>query len=385
MEPIKVVLFTNIISPYRIPLFNQLSQGSGFHFKVVALAENEANRKWQIMREQIQFDYQVLPGWHYFIWRRELSIHLNIGLGHVLYTYNPDIIISSGYNNLAYWQAFFYAKIFRKSFILCNESTLLSTHYISGFIGMLKKFIIRHTNAYIAFGEKSREYLEILGAKRDRIYTGIDTVNMEFFRNRSCNYRKNTDFISERKLFPKLLLLFVGQLIPRKGVIQVLRALSYLCDSEIGLIIVGSGHQERELKKFCQEEKLQNIYFEGFHQQEELPRYYALADIFILPSFEEVWGLVVNEALAEALASGLYVLCSKYAGAAYDLIKEGWNGEIFDPNNIGELVMLIKRTKEQIEEIRKRREAISKHACKEFSIERSVQAFLEAIEAAQHT
>lgn len=73
-------------------------------------------------------------------------------------------------------------------------------------------------------------------------------------------------------------------------------------------------------------------------QQEELIKYYALSDIFILPSFEEVWGLVINE----ALASGLYVLSSKYAGASYDLIKEGWNGEIFNPKNIEEIIGLIK-------------------------------------------
>jgi len=69
-----------------------------------------------------------------------------------------------------------------------------------------------------------------------------------------------------------------------------------------------------------------------------LVKYYALADILVLPSFEEVWGLVVNE----ALASGLYVLSSKFAGASYDLIKEGWNGKVFDPHNIDEIIELIK-------------------------------------------
>jgi len=86
---------------------------------------------------------------------------------------------------------------------------------------------------------------------------------------------------------------------------------------------------------------------------------------------------VVNE----ALASGLYALCSNYAGAAYDLIKEGWNGILFDPHSIEELVILIRKAKEKIEDIRARREAISEHACSEFSIERSAKAFLNAAEA----
>ncbi len=81
----------------------------------------------------------------------------------------------------------------------------------------------------------------------------------------------------------------------------------------------------------------------------------------------------------EALASGLYVLSSKYAGVSYDLIKEGWNGKIFDSNNIEEIVNLIKQAIENIEDIRKRRDNISQYACREFSIENSAGEFIKAI------
>ena len=172
-------------------------------------------------------------------------------------------------------------------------------------------------------------------------------------------------------------MLYVGQLISRKGIFQLLKALNELHDPHVGLLIVGSGPQGKELKNFCQDQKLENVYFEEFQQQEALLRFYALADVLILPSFKEAWGLVVNE----ALASGIYVLCSNYAGAAYDLIKEGWNGMLFDPHNTEELVILVQKVKEQIEDIRARREAISEHACHEFSIERSAKAFSNTVEA----
>ena len=400
----KVVLLTNMLSPYRIPLFNCLLQDNDFDFKVVALAENEGNRQWRLMKELIEFDYQIMPGWHAFIWRWELPLHLNWGVIRALRRCKADIIITSGYDSLAYWQALFYAKFFRKPFILCNESTLSSTTYTAGVIGFLKRFIVRRADAYVAFGKKSREYLEAFGAKKDKIFTGIDTVDMDFFRRGLSSVRAMPDFNLEREHFPKLLLLFVGQLIPRKGLLMALKALAQLHDSEIGLLVVGSGPQEEDLKQFCQHEEmnypaasgrgikrhceqnaprggesnpegLKKVYFEGFQQQDALLKYYALADVLILPSFEEVWGLVVNE----ALASGLYVLCSNRAGAAYDLIKEGWNGALFDPHNVEELAMLIRETKGRIEEIRTRREGISHHACREFSIERSAKAFLDAI------
>jgi len=375
----KAVLLTNIISPYRIPLFNYVTFHADFDFRVIALAENEANREWHIMRKLISFDYQILPGWHGFIWRWELPIHLNWGVVRALRKYQADIIITSGYDSPAYWQALFYAKLFKKPFILCNESTLLSTTYTKGLIGFLKRFIVRQADAYIAFGKKSREYLEAFGAKKDKIFTGINTVDMEFFRHQVREFRRMSTFNSERGHFPKLLLLYVGRLTPRKGVSQILEALTQLRDPDIGLLIVGSGSQKKELMQFCQKHNLQNIYFQGFQQQKVLPRYYALADVLVFPSSYDVWGLVVNE----ALASGLYVLCSNRAGAAYDLIQKGWNGVLFDPYNVEQLAKLIQETKSHIEEIRARREAISKHACHEFSIERSAQAFIEAIKSVQ--
>ena len=371
------MLITNIISPYRIPLFNSIAGKGIINFKVVALAELEDNRNWEVKKDYIKFDYKILPGWHSFIWgkKREVAIHINKGITKILRRYNPDVVITSGYDSLAYWQAFLYCKIYRKKFILWNGTTLLSVGSIKGIRGLLKNIIIRGANRYIAYGTKAKEYLEYFGAKPNEIYIGSNTVDMEYFKSKVVEYTNKDNFISERKKYPKYLLLYVGQLIRRKGIIQVLKAFDNLSDSEVGLMIVGSGPQEKELKKFCEEKNLNNIFFEGFQQQEMLPKYYALADVFILPSFEEVWGLVVNE----ALASGLYVLSSKYAGASYDLIKEGWNGEIFNPYKLEEIVELIKRVKENIKNIRERREDISQHACREFSIERSAQEFIKAI------
>jgi len=376
---LKVVLITNIISPYRIPLFNIISERGNFHFNVVALAEREKNRKWEIDKEKMRFDYQILPGWHWFIWgkKKDITIHLNRGVFKVLLEYKPDMIITSGYDDLAYWQGFLYCKIFKKKFILWNSTTLLSAGSIEGIRGRLKKIIIRGADKYIAYGTKAKEYLEYFGAESGKIYIGTNTVDMEYFRSRVEEYRNKDSFKNERKQYPKYLLLNVGQLIKRKGVLQVLKALECLKDTKVGLLIVGSGHEESNLKNFCKERKLKNVFFEGFLQQDKLVRYYALADIFVLSSFEEVWGLVVNE----ALASGLYVLSSKYAGASYDLIKEGWSGEIFEPYDIEEIVDLIERAKENIKDIKKRRDAISKHACKDFNIEKSADDFIKVIKS----
>ncbi len=377
MKKLKVLLITNIIPPYRIPLYKYIYQAEHFNLKLIALAESEANREWQIAKDQIKINYKVLPGIHKFIRSREITIHLNWGLWKAILRYKPDIVITSGYDTFAYWAAFLYCKIFKKKFILWNSTTLLSSKKTRGFKGHLKQIIIRGADRYITYGTKAAEYLIHMGASKEHVHVGINTVDMNLFRKKAKEFQEDENLRKKRSKYPKLLMLYVGQLINRKGIYQLLRTLNELRDPNVGLLIVGSGPQGGELKQFCQDQNLENVYFEGFQQQEALLRYYALADVLILPSFKEVWGLVVNE----ALASGIYVLCSNYAGAAYDLIKKGWNGILFDPHSIEELVILIQKAKEQVEDIRARREAISEHACNEFSIERSAKAFSNAVEA----
>jgi len=372
----RVLIGTNILSPYRVPLFNALAGQEELKVKVALLAETEANRQWRIEGSNAQFDYCVLPGKHCSL-ASELHVHLNWGLGRVIKQFKPDVLITGGYDNLAHWMTLFYVKILHKPLILWFESSLLSAKYTKGPLFAAKQFFVRQADAYVAFGTKAKECLLALGAKPEKVFMGINTVDMNWFRDRCRTIRAQHTFKQGRAGYPPVLLLYVGQLIPRKNVLTILAAMEHLHDPDIGLFIVGSGPQEAELKELCRHHELQNIYFEGFKQQLELPRYYALADILVLPSTREVWGLVVNE----ALANGLYVLCSNHAGAAYDLIKDGWNGRTFDPYNVGQLAELFHETKENIEEIRARREAISDHACREYSIERSAQAFLDAIRA----
>ncbi|MBA7514952.1 D-inositol-3-phosphate glycosyltransferase [subsurface metagenome] len=377
MKDFKVLIITNIISPYRIPLFNSISEKSIFNSKVLALAESEENRKWVVKKDDIKFDYEILPGWHFFIRSKEISIHLNRGIFKIFWKYNPEIVITSGYDSLVYWQAFLYCKIFKKKFIVWNGSNLLTTRSKSGIRGKLKHIIIKAANRYIAYGIKAKEYLEYFGANSKHIYISRNTVDMKYFRDKVFQYRNRINFKKERQRYPKYLLLYVGQLTKGKGIIRVLKLLNNLVDPDVGFIIVGSGPEEKKLKAYCTQNKLQNVIFEGFRQQDKLYKYYALADIFIFPSFYDIWGLVVNE----ALASGLYVLSSKYVGASYDLIKEGWNGEIFEPYDIEEVVNLFKRVKENIEDIRDRRDDISQYACREFNIEKSADDFIRAIKS----
>lgn len=373
----RVLIVTNILSPYRVPLFKALADQPGIDLRVALLAETEANRRWHVEKSNLGFECHVVPGLHWFLARKEFHVHLNWGVHRAIRRVRPDVLIVSGYDNVAYWLALVWSRMYRIPLILWFESSLLSAKHRRGIIAGAKRFFVRRANAYVAFGTKAAECLMALGANPKTVFTGINTVNMEWYRDRSAEARQEPSFPNLRSRYPAVMLLYVGQLIERKNLTGLLEALRKLDDPTIGLVLVGSGPMEPQLRALCQSQGICNVFFEGFKQQEELPQYYALADAFVLPSTTEVWGLVVNE----ALASGLYVLCSNRAGAAYDLIKEAWNGRTFDPYEVEQLADLIRETKDQIQEIRGRRDAISEHACREFGIERSARAFLDAIRA----
>ena len=140
----------------------------------------------------------------------------------------------------------------------------------------------------------------------------------------------------------QLRLITVSRLIKRKGIDHILKALAELRDEKISLLIVGTGSYEDYLKELCSKLKLNDIVnFYGYCPREELPKLYNGADIFILPSLAESFGLV----FAEAMACGLPIIGAKTGGIVDLVLKE--NGILVEPGGIDEI-------KEAIVEMRKK-------------------------------
>lgn len=139
----------------------------------------------------------------------------------------------------------------------------------------------------------------------------------------------------------KKILLFAGRLIDVKNIPLLLHAYKNLQD-QYYLIIVGDGEKKEELQNLCKKLKL-DVLFTGKQEGDDLYCWYKVADIFILPSYKEAFGAVVNE----ALLAGCLCIVSKNAGSS-SLIEEGINGYTFDPYSIEDLIKCIKKS-EQIQ------------------------------------
>lgn len=375
---VKVLLLTNILAPYRVPLFNilgQLLQRRGYLLKIVFLAEWEANRKWRVRKEELEVNYALLPGWHFFFRRFEFPLHINPGIWKFLRSENPDVLIIGGYSIPTFWTGIVYCKAFKKRLILWTSTTPECVKGRDFIRRSLRAFFIRQADAYVTYGTRAADFLERFGVDKGSVFVGYNVGDVEFFKKATTEYRKSHHFHEEKKKFSFPVLLFVGQLIPRKGILQLLQALSGLKSRSWTLIIVGSGPLQGEIEKQLKEKNLQDrVHLVGFHEKEALAKFYALADIFVLPSLREPYAIVVSE----ALASGLFTIASRYDGAAWDLIKLGENGLVVDPANIEEVHLAIEKALNIVSEPRFSREKIV-HSIEQFTPDRYAQAFVDAI------
>lgn len=144
-------------------------------------------------------------------------------------------------------------------------------------------------------------------------------------------FLRNKHGIKEKKM-----VIAVGQFIPRKGFDRLIRAMQYL-DNNIGVYIVG-GEPTQEYIKLKQLFQLENLHFLGFKNRRELKELYLAADVFVHPTCEDIWGLVVNE----ALACGLPVVTTDCCIAGRELIVNGKNGYIIPAENENVLCGAIK-------------------------------------------
>jgi glycosyltransferase involved in cell wall biosynthesis len=192
---------------------------------------------------------------------------------------------------------------------------------------MLRLFL-RRVSFCLAVGTWNREFWLELGVPSDRIVTSLFAVDADYFR------RQLTLFPSRARELRQswgareadVVFLFSGRLVPIKAPGLLLRALSLVSPRSGGhVVIVGSGPLEGELRRMRAELSLDRVHFTGFVNQSEIAHYYAAADVLVMPSTHEPWGLSVNE----AQACGCGCIVSDTVGCGPDLIAAFRAGVVF--------------------------------------------------------
>ena len=257
--------------------------------------------------------------------------------------YKPDVIVASAFS---LWTliSLLLKPFFKWKLIVIYDGFSPNTSFkaigIRSFVRILMCHII---DAFIANNNGAALYLsQVLKVPKNKIHSyPYLTPDSQLLLCQSNEIKLN-------KEFRKPVFLFVGQIIKRKGIQALLEACFLLKEdglSEYTLLIVGDGPQREELRDFANGRGLvDQIVWSGWVEYQKLGGYFQLADVFVFPSYEDVWGMVV----LEAMAFGKPVLCSKWAGAV-EMIQHGENGYAFDPYQANTLAELMRRFIDQPE------------------------------------
>ena len=364
----RAIVITEIISPYRIPVFNALARHEGVDLHVIFLAETDPKlRQWRVYKDEIRFSYEVLPSRRF----RAGSSHLllNAGLSASLKKFSPQTIICGGYNYAASWQALMWARRRRVRFVLWSESTAQDTRSQHVSLEFLKAHFLKRCDRFVVPGKSAFEYLLSLGSPAGSIFTAPNAVDNAFFATQAERVRCQP--IAFRQMFglPQRFILFVGRLVPEKGVFDLLQAYAKLggdLRSKVGLVFAGDGASREALSEQAKLIRPGRVCFPGFAQREDLAGLYALAEVFVLPTHTDPWGLVVNE----AMACGLPIIVTNVAGCTRDLVDEGWNGHVIppaDPDRLSAAIQALLRQPEMTQQMglrsSERIQAYSPQAC----------------------
>jgi glycosyltransferase involved in cell wall biosynthesis len=241
---------------------------------------------------------------------------------------NPDIMIGDGLFQWTYsvlWLRF-WKKI---PLVVCYEGTKHTERNIKYIQHIYRKIVVRWINKICCNGTQSAEYISSLGYLKENIRLGnmaADTVslqeNIAAFSNEDKIQLKKTLKLNE-KVF-----LFVGRLVSLKGIDKLINVwIETMADNtEVSLLIVGDGPEKEYLEKLCSQSGCKNVIFTGEIDYDFVFQYFYISDIFVIPTLQDNWSLVVPE----AMSCGLPIICSKYNGCWPELVKPE-NGWVFDP------------------------------------------------------
>lgn len=331
---IRVAFVQPIISPTRIPWFNELASYPDIELRVFSLRRTMAHRPGWETRKDENYHVEIVPS--FFLKQKKSFVGaegkdlagriIPIGLSTKLVKYNPHVAIVSNATELA---TILPVRLIRGTrIILTAEDTQHSFSNISRRNQLLKTFFYKRADAICAHSSQSIELLKTLGIRSEKIsFTPWAVDNEHFYRMSLINQRSAT-----RKSLGLngTTIITVGALISRKGIKQLLESWSLIepeLRSNATLLIVGDGPERKKYTDLVNDKKLTEVKFTGHLTPDDVATHFGASDAFIFPTLEDVWGLVVNE----AMATGLPVLCSCYAGCSKDLVHNGKNGYIFDP------------------------------------------------------
>lgn len=317
----KVAFITYAMAPYRSKQFEEIVKTVHIDLSVYYIGRSAKTRNWQVNRSQL-FRENKLVG------------HIALGTHFLLYSgikqivLENDLFLLGGYDSTAMFIFLYYIrKYHKKSVFVMDGISPKRLVEVPGVKHLLKRLFIKKMDAFFANGKVSKDYLlKNFGVLPEKIFNQYLTVDID----RIHEITK----LNKEELTDKFVLLYSGRLLPRKRVSDLLYAVALSgVQREVSVLIIGSGSELSAIKKLGNDLSLDVSYIDFISNQDELFETYGTVNCLVLPSEDDPWGLVVNEAEAASLP----VIVSDACGCVFDLVKDGVNGYTYESNNIENL------------------------------------------------
>jgi glycosyltransferase involved in cell wall biosynthesis len=321
----RVVFLTDIVTPYTVAVLEQLAKR--VDLAVLFCARTGSRGAEWAFDAPFGFRYRVLRG--PTIARPSgdaADLYPNPRIFAALNRERPDAVISGAFSFPSLFGAI-YGRLSGAPLVIHSDGTSYSERNLHRVQRLARAVLLREAEACVGNSEPAvKRFLE-LGVEPNRVFRAPHTTKIAAFH---AVARKREP---PRQRSRPMTVLHVGRLIPRKGIDRLLRAVAEARSHvALRLVLVGSGAEERRLRRLAEDLGLgTEVEFRGFVDQSALPEVYAHADVFAFPTLDDPFGIVV----LEAAAAGLPVVASPFGGATLDLIEDGRNGFVVDPNDIG--------------------------------------------------
>ncbi len=288
-----VLFLTNIPSPYRVAFFTELSRQCELTVVYERPSAADRHAAWHIPEGQ---GYRAItlnarPG------GRDNALHLSV-VRH-LPRKRYDLVVMAQYGSPTCMLAILWLKIRNIPFVLSVDGGMPRTAE-NPLAARVKRFFIGGARYWLSSGSQTDRYLLHYGAVSERIhhYPFASLAQAEL-PDGALGPQEKAALRLSLGFDVRTLYVAVGQFIPRKGFLGLLREWTARPRPDAGLLLIGGGPEQPLYEQLAA--GASNVWILPFQKKEELRRYYQASDIFVLPTHEDIWGLVVNEALAFGL------------------------------------------------------------------------------------
>jgi len=333
---------------YHAPVYRSLQQRFGIPTTAIYGSDcSVAGYHDPGFNAHFSWDTDLLTGYTPLFLSRTQEGGPAMGLPEALRTVAPSAVLLTGYSPRFHQRAFYHAWKLGRPILFrgeTNDRVGARNRWKSRVRRMALQAFYERCSRLLYVGQCSHQHFKDLQCPEDKlVFSPYCVDNSTFESSDADRVRLRVDSRETMGLRDsQIVLLLSGKLIARKfpdGLLGAVKALRSRRTEDFVVVFLGDGEMADDLKRLAPAAPGIEVRFLGFQNQTRLSRYYHAADLLVLPSLEETWGLVVNEALVH----GLPAVVSDRVGCGPDLIQPGLTGEVFETGSVASLAAAIER------------------------------------------